>query len=163
MDNAVAMKAQAINFRSLLARMHKKIARPVLLVAGEKSHKMLHAILKELKHCLPNSKMAVIPGASHNMHIANPQAFNEVVLDFLAKARSPVCSVPVKTLAFDKGYRRETGYIFSNFSLNFTNYGITCGIDPYILWSVLEIVHELPDAETSLSEVFSLLILKAKC
>jgi non-heme chloroperoxidase len=89
MDNAIAMRAQATardQFPVFTCQDAQKIARPVLLVAGEKSHKMLHAILKELKHCLPNSKMAMIPGASHNMHIANPQVFNEVVLDFLIKA-----------------------------------------------------------------------------
>jgi len=90
MDNAVAMKAQANaidQFSVFTCQDAQKIARPVFLVAGERSHKMLHAILKELKHCIPNSKMVVIPGASHNMHAANPLAFNEAVLHFLAKQR----------------------------------------------------------------------------
>jgi non-heme chloroperoxidase len=90
MDNAVAMKAQATaidQFPVFNCQDAQKIAKPVLLVAGEKSHKMLHEILKELKHCIPNSKMTVIPDASHNMHSANPLAFNEAVLYFLANQR----------------------------------------------------------------------------
>jgi pimeloyl-ACP methyl ester carboxylesterase len=88
MNNAVAMKAQAMaidQFPAFTCQDAQKIERPVLLVAGDKSYRMLHAILKELKRCLPNRMMAVIPGASHNMHAANPQAFNETVLHFLAK------------------------------------------------------------------------------
>ena len=88
MNNAQAMKAQTMamnQFPVFTCQDAQRIERPVFLVAGEKSHKMLHAILKELKRCLANSKTTVIPDASHNMHVANPQAFNEAVLDFLAR------------------------------------------------------------------------------
>lgn len=88
MNNAQAMKAQAMagdQFPDFTCQDAQMIEAPALLVAGEKSHKMLHAVLKELKCCLANSQMTVIPGASHNMHVANPQAFNMAVLDFLAR------------------------------------------------------------------------------
>jgi pimeloyl-ACP methyl ester carboxylesterase len=88
MNNALAMKAQVMaidQYPVFTCQDAQKIERPILLIAGEKSHKMLHAILKELKRCLPDSKMIVIPDASHNMHVANPQAFNEAVLDFLTR------------------------------------------------------------------------------
>ena len=88
MNNAFAMKAQAKaidQFPVFTCQDAQKIESPVLLVAGENSYRMLHAILKELKRCLPNRMMVVIPDASHNMHTANPQAFNETVLHFLAK------------------------------------------------------------------------------
>ena len=52
MDNAPAMKAQAMamdQFPVFTCQDAQKIGRPVLLVGGEKSHKMLHAILKELR------------------------------------------------------------------------------------------------------------------
>ncbi|MGA9100032.1 MAG: alpha/beta hydrolase [Methanotrichaceae archaeon] len=88
MDNALAMKAQAIainQYPVFTCQDAKRIEKSVLLVAGENSHKMLHVILEELKRCLQNSKIAMIPSASHNMYVANPHAFNETVLDFLAK------------------------------------------------------------------------------
>ncbi len=88
MDNASAMKAQAIainQYPAFSCQDAQRIEKPVLLVKGENSYKMLHTILEELKRCLQNSKIAMIPGASHNMHVANPNAFNEAVLDFLAQ------------------------------------------------------------------------------
>lgn len=88
MDNASAMKAQAIainQYPAFSCQDAQRIEKPVLLVKGENSYKMLHAILEELKRCLQNSYVAKIPGASHNMHVANPNAFNEAVLDFLAQ------------------------------------------------------------------------------
>lgn len=94
MDNALAMNAQAIainQYPEFTCQDAQRIKKPVLLVAGENSYKMLYAILEELKRCLPESKMTVIPGASHNMYAANPNAFNEAVLDFLTeiKERKP--------------------------------------------------------------------------
>jgi len=88
MDNALAMKAQLTardQFPTFTCLDAQRIIVPVLLVSGEKSHKMLHAVLKELERCLPDRSTAVIPDASHNMHVANPQAFNQAVLDFLAE------------------------------------------------------------------------------
>lgn len=87
MNNALAMKAQAMavdQFSIFTCHDAQQIEKPVLLVGGEKSHKMLHAVLKELERCLPNSKTVMIPYASHNMHVANPRAFNKSVLNFLA-------------------------------------------------------------------------------
>ena len=88
MDNAPAMKAQAMatdQYPVFTCKDVQRIEKPVLLVAGEGSHKMLHVILNELERCLQNSKIVMIPNASHNMYAANPHAFNEVVRDFLAK------------------------------------------------------------------------------
>lgn len=89
MDNAPAMKLQAtaINqYPSFTCRDAQRIEKPVLLVGGENSHKMLHVILEELNRCLHNSRIAMIPNASHNMYGMNPNKFNEVVLDFLSKS-----------------------------------------------------------------------------
>ncbi|VVB63780.1 Putative aminoacrylate hydrolase RutD [uncultured archaeon] len=88
MSNAQAMKAQAMardQFPVFTCHDAQRIEAPAFLVSGEKSHKMLHSVLKELKRCLANSQTTVIPDASHNMHVANPQAFNVAVLDFLAR------------------------------------------------------------------------------
>jgi non-heme chloroperoxidase len=63
----------------------RKVKAPVLLITGEKSPRVLSAIIEELQKCLMNTELAVIPGASHEMEMDNPQAFNEAVLKFLIK------------------------------------------------------------------------------
>jgi non-heme chloroperoxidase len=86
MDNVPAMKVQAMaldQFSIFTCYDAQQIKKPVLLIGGEKSHKMLHAVLKKLERCLPISRTIMIPEASHNMHVANPQAFNEALIDFL--------------------------------------------------------------------------------
>lgn len=60
---------------------------PVLLIRGEKSLSRYALGLEALRRCNPSiGPVAVIPGAPHGMHRANPAAFNAVVLDFLARA-----------------------------------------------------------------------------
>ncbi len=58
---------------------------PVLLVRGEKSLSRYAIGLEAMRRCNPSiGPVAVIPGAPHGMHRANPTAFNSVVLDFVA-------------------------------------------------------------------------------
>jgi non-heme chloroperoxidase len=65
----------------------RKINTPVLLITGEKSPRFLITITEELEKCLPHHERIVIPGASHEMEMDNPQAFNEAVLHFLEKQK----------------------------------------------------------------------------
>lgn len=59
---------------------------PVLLVRGEKSLSRYALGLEAMRRCNPLiGPVAVIPGAAHGMHRANPIAFNAAVLDFLAR------------------------------------------------------------------------------
>lgn len=88
MDNVAAMAAQTLaldQFPAFTCRDAGKITAPALLLTGEKSPRMLGMIMEELRRCMPESELAIIPGVSHNMHSGNPQAFNETVLGFLAK------------------------------------------------------------------------------
>jgi pimeloyl-ACP methyl ester carboxylesterase len=60
-----------------------KITIPALLVSGENSPRFFKTISDKLHDLLPNSTYFVIPGVSHNMHVADPEVFNEKVLEFL--------------------------------------------------------------------------------
>ncbi len=61
-----------------------KIKAPTLLMLGEWSPQAYSYINQELARCIPNVEQATIPRAAHVLHSQNPQAHNQVVLDFLA-------------------------------------------------------------------------------
>jgi len=56
----------------------------VLLVSGDRSPPVFHAVTAELARCLQNDSTATIPGAGHLMHASNPSYYNQVVLRYLA-------------------------------------------------------------------------------
>jgi non-heme chloroperoxidase len=56
----------------------------VLLVSGDRSEPLFHAITSELARCLQNDSTATIPNADHAMHAANPAYYNQVVLRYVA-------------------------------------------------------------------------------
>jgi len=56
----------------------------VLLVSGDRSPPVFHAINAELARCLQNDSTATVPGAGHAMHRSNPAYYNQVVLRYLA-------------------------------------------------------------------------------
>ena len=56
----------------------------VLLVSGDRSPPVFHAINAELARCLQNDSTATIPGAGHSMHTSNPAYYNQVILRYLA-------------------------------------------------------------------------------
>ena len=63
----------------------KKINTPVLLVSGENTALLFHAITEELNKCLPNKEKAIVPGATHGLETENPYDFNKIVLAFIDK------------------------------------------------------------------------------
>jgi pimeloyl-ACP methyl ester carboxylesterase len=56
----------------------------VLLVSGDRSGPLFHAITSELARCLQNDSSATVPGAGHAMHADNPAYYNQVVLRYVA-------------------------------------------------------------------------------
>ncbi len=62
-----------------------RISAPTLLINGAKSPKVLHTIASRLAKAIPNSEAAKVSGSAHFPHIAKPQEFNTLVLDFLTK------------------------------------------------------------------------------
>jgi non-heme chloroperoxidase len=62
-----------------------RIGAPTLLLTGELSPRFFYQITDQLDRCMPNTKRATIPQASHGMHNMNPRAYSDVVLSFLAR------------------------------------------------------------------------------
>jgi esterase len=63
---------------------------PILALTGERSPKRYPEGFAAARGCNPAFPAAVvIPNAAHAMNRDNPEAFNAVVLDFLARHRSP--------------------------------------------------------------------------
>ena len=56
-----------------------------LLLTGDKSLKWLQLIVDELERCMPNNESVRVPETTHEVTSDNPAAYNEIVLDFLAK------------------------------------------------------------------------------
>lgn len=83
--NAPALKAELLGpgFPGFSKEEASEMNIPVLLVSGENSPRFFRTISDKLHNLLPNSKYFVIPGVSHKMHVANPEMFNEKVLEFL--------------------------------------------------------------------------------
>jgi pimeloyl-ACP methyl ester carboxylesterase len=58
---------------------------PVLVVEGEKTTAVMHAIARALLPCLPDVKHVVLPGATHTIQFDAPEAMARVVADYLAR------------------------------------------------------------------------------
>ncbi len=90
MDNAPEMRAETLRepttSRRSAAQRRRRSPSPVLLCKGERSPRVVpHDHRRPARQCLPGTRPpVVIPGASHAMHVGNPAAYNQVVLDFLA-------------------------------------------------------------------------------
>jgi non-heme chloroperoxidase len=87
MDNAQELKGEASSrdlFPPTTCEDVQKVKAPTLLLDGERSPKMFRLINDRLEHCLPSAERAMIPAASHQMEVENPQAFNERVLALIA-------------------------------------------------------------------------------
>ena len=74
------------------APLHERlpsIAAPALLMAGSLDTKYV-AIAREMARTLPDATIEVIEGAGHAAHLERPEAFVQVVRDFLRRAYTPV-------------------------------------------------------------------------
>jgi pimeloyl-ACP methyl ester carboxylesterase len=63
----------------------KKIEAPVLLVTGDNSPCLYAMMHTALQPCLRKHQKVTISNASHGMYRENPEAFETIVIDFLAK------------------------------------------------------------------------------
>ena len=88
MQNARAIKAIAISSDLQPDLPQEKVERlnlPVLIITGENTIKIHKLVNEELARILPQAERAIIPKAGHGSARENPQAFNETVLEFLAR------------------------------------------------------------------------------
>lgn len=63
----------------------RQIATPTLLLTGDKSRRLFQLIIDELERCLPNSETVRVPETTHELSSDNPDAYNEIVLKYLAR------------------------------------------------------------------------------
>jgi pimeloyl-ACP methyl ester carboxylesterase len=63
------------------------VSLPVLLMNGERSFRQYQLVSDKLAECLPNATRATIKGATHGAPVQDAEAFNRVLLDFLASVR----------------------------------------------------------------------------
>lgn len=62
-----------------------QIATRTLLLTGDMSLEWLQLIVDELDRCMPNNERVTVPETTHEVTSDNPEAYNEIVLGFLAK------------------------------------------------------------------------------
>jgi pimeloyl-ACP methyl ester carboxylesterase len=77
MRNALLVMAEA-DQRDLLSR----IVVPTLLIRGELDARSPLSVARQFEEAIPNTKLAVIPGAGHVSNLERPAQFNEAVREF---------------------------------------------------------------------------------
>lgn len=58
---------------------------PTLVIAGERTQRFFSLISEAVVRCLPGSRLVTIPQATHAMFVQQPEAFNAVLMPFLAQ------------------------------------------------------------------------------
>ena len=61
---------------------------PTLLIVGQEDLIFPVNVMQAAQRLIPNSRLEVVPHAAHSTHFEQPQAFNRLVGEFLAKARA---------------------------------------------------------------------------
>lgn len=72
-----------------IARLHE-IAAPTLVIVGEHDLPDFHEIAGRFAADIPGARTMVLPEAGHMANMDAPEAFNRVVLDFIASVDSPL-------------------------------------------------------------------------
>jgi len=70
-------------FAPLTAEEVRNVLAPTLLMTGEHSPSFLIHLIDRLEELLPHNDRVEIPGASHDMQVDNPEAFNVALRSFL--------------------------------------------------------------------------------
>jgi esterase len=84
-DNAMTLVGQAgENRRPYTKAEAESIRTPTLLIGGANTRGALPLILRALAAHIPGARTATIPGVGHWLFEQAPQAFSEIVLEFLA-------------------------------------------------------------------------------
>jgi pimeloyl-ACP methyl ester carboxylesterase len=88
---------QNAGFFRMMARSHdpypdipraslRRLRMPVLIITGERTVAIHRRIDEELSRIIPRARSATIPAAGHGSPRENPQAFSEVVDNFLTSS-----------------------------------------------------------------------------
>lgn len=79
---------------SLWARL-PTLAPPALVLAGALDTRYA-ALGREMRRRMPTARLVVVPGAGHTVHLEQPEAFRQAVLEFLATVDDPHTGQPVR-------------------------------------------------------------------
>jgi len=88
LDNVCELKIETSSpelFTPFTCADARRVTTPTLLLSGDRSLRMLQSIVDELHRCLPNSESVRVPETTHEVSSDNPEAYNEIVLEFLAR------------------------------------------------------------------------------
>jgi pimeloyl-ACP methyl ester carboxylesterase len=84
-DNATTLIGQVRDERPEFSKADaESIPMPTLFIGGAKTKGLLPKVLHALAAHVPNSRTVMIPNTTHPMFEQAPQAFSEIVLEFLA-------------------------------------------------------------------------------
>ena len=86
MDNACEFKVETSSpdfWTPFTCEDAEQIETPTLLLTGDRSLRWLQFIVEELERCMPNSEARIVPETTHEVTSDNPEAYNEMVLEFL--------------------------------------------------------------------------------
>ncbi len=72
-----------------VAERLKQISVPTLVILGERDLADFHAYAHRMTEEIPGAELAVIPNAGHMANMEAPEAFNEVLVEFLSRKRRP--------------------------------------------------------------------------
>ena len=85
-DNTWTIKSLLADADEMLTcEQVQRITVPVLLVSGERSPAAYRHMQDAVQPCLPRNERAIIPNAAHQMNVANPAAFNALLIGFFSK------------------------------------------------------------------------------
>ncbi|TAN52334.1 MAG: hypothetical protein EPN19_11145 [Betaproteobacteria bacterium] len=65
----------------------RRIAVPVLIVAGDEEEPCLEACLL-MKRCIPAAGLAILPRSGHAINLEEPELFNRLLGDFLQQVEA---------------------------------------------------------------------------
>lgn len=57
---------------------------PTLVIAGQRDEKYVR-LGEQMARAMPRAELAIVPGAGHNVHLEEPDTFDSLVLNFLAR------------------------------------------------------------------------------
>jgi pimeloyl-ACP methyl ester carboxylesterase len=69
-------------------RLHE-IAAPTLIIVGGLDVPYIHCAAEGYAAGIPDARKVVIPAAGHMSNMDEPEAFNRIVLEFLAETEAP--------------------------------------------------------------------------
>jgi esterase len=84
LENAWTVVGRPGDKETLVCEDFKKIRMPVLIMQGENSPPLFKRMNATVQQCISGSRLVVIPKAPHQMHQANPDAFNAELAKFLS-------------------------------------------------------------------------------